>query len=271
MDVQQQGEVVEQSEITRRGPAFGWYIAGFGILLAVLIYGMAIYPDIPARFATHWGGNGKPNGYMDKSLGSVFFVVFFGAGMLALLLATGWGISRAPLKSRYGFTPEQAHRQGVAQLKASQLLLGIIACSLSAAFAVAAVMTWSSGVGSTSYIPGYLPLIAFFLPSILGGWYCWRSYRRDVAGPAQGGDGPTGGHTGAERQTHPQHPDDDSLWMAGLIYNNPDDPSLLVPKRAGIGWTINWGRPAGKAITLAMLLLILAGVVTAVVVASTSG
>ncbi|WP_230854840.1 DUF5808 domain-containing protein [Arthrobacter terrae] len=199
-----------------------------------------------------------------------FFAVFFGVGMLAVLLATGWGISRTPVKSRYGVTPEQARRQGVAQQNASQLLLGIIACSLSATFAVTAVMTWSSGVGSPFYIPGYLPLIVFFVPLLLGGWYCWRSYRSEDAAFARTASGQADQHTGA-RSTRPQHPDDDSQWIAGLIYNNPEDPWLLVPKRAGIGWTINWGRPAGKAITLAMLLLVLTGVVTAVVVGSTSG
>ncbi len=100
------------------------------------------------------------------------------------------------------------------------LLWGIIACGLSATFAVTAVMTI---------------------------------------------------HTGTQGQTSRQRPDDGSLWTAGLIYNNPDDPSLLVPKRVGTGWTVNWGRPAGKAMTLTLLLLILAGVVTAVVVGSTSG
>ena len=41
-----------------------------------------------------------------------------------------------------------------------------------------------------------------------------------------------------------QSPDDDSHWKAGLFYVNPDDPAILVPKRLGIGWTINFGRPA---------------------------
>ncbi|MBG0739965.1 DUF1648 domain-containing protein [Paeniglutamicibacter antarcticus] len=63
---------MQQSEIARRGPALRWYFAGLGILLAVLIYGIVSYPDIPVRFATHWGGDGTPNGYMDKSVGSVF-------------------------------------------------------------------------------------------------------------------------------------------------------------------------------------------------------
>lgn len=30
------------------------------------------------------------------------------------------------------------------------------------------------------------------------------------------------------------------------MYNNPNDPSLMVNKRFGIGWTINFGNPLGK-------------------------
>ena len=35
--------------------------------------------------------------------------------------------------------------------------------------------------------------------------------------------------------------DDDRYWKLGLIYVNKDDPSILVEKRFGIGWTVNMG------------------------------
>jgi uncharacterized membrane protein len=35
--------------------------------------------------------------------------------------------------------------------------------------------------------------------------------------------------------------DDDALWRGGLLYVNQDDPALFVPRRFGIGWTINLG------------------------------
>lgn len=38
---------------------------------------------------------------------------------------------------------------------------------------------------------------------------------------------------------------DDSHWKAGLFYFNPDDPSLFVEKRYGVGFTVNFGRPGG--------------------------
>ncbi len=32
-------------------------------------------------------------------------------------------------------------------------------------------------------------------------------------------------------------------WRLRGIYYNPNDPSLFVPLRSGVGWTLNFGRP----------------------------
>ncbi|WP_122638724.1 MULTISPECIES: DUF5808 domain-containing protein [unclassified Romboutsia] len=42
--------------------------------------------------------------------------------------------------------------------------------------------------------------------------------------------------------------DDDDNWIFGSIYNNPNDPSLFVQKRFGIGWTVNIGSVKGKIV-----------------------
>jgi uncharacterized membrane protein len=49
--------------------------------------------------------------------------------------------------------------------------------------------------------------------------------------------------------------DDDRYWSGGLFYNNPDDPAVFVPKRYGLGWTVNFGNPRGKLFLIGMLLL----------------
>jgi uncharacterized membrane protein len=49
--------------------------------------------------------------------------------------------------------------------------------------------------------------------------------------------------------------DDDRYWSAGLLYNNPDDPAVFVPKRFGLGWTVNFGHPRGKLFLISILLL----------------
>lgn len=57
--------------------------------------------------------------------------------------------------------------------------------------------------------------------------------------------------------TGPESRSDDRNWIAGLIYyNNPDDPDLLVSKRLGYGWTVNFGHPRGKLFLIVLIALI---------------
>ena len=51
--------------------------------------------------------------------------------------------------------------------------------------------------------------------------------------------------------------DDDRYWYAGFFYNNPDDPALFVPKRFGLGWTLNFGHPQAKLVLIGVLVVIL--------------
>lgn len=52
--------------------------------------------------------------------------------------------------------------------------------------------------------------------------------------------------------------DDDDKWIFGAFYYNPDDRRLNVAKRMGIGGTINMAHPAGKIITIAFAVFIIA-------------
>ena len=46
--------------------------------------------------------------------------------------------------------------------------------------------------------------------------------------------------------------DDDRHWKFGLFYVNREDPSLMVEKRFGVGWTLNFGH-AGSWIFFILL------------------
>jgi uncharacterized membrane protein len=62
--------------------------------------------------------------------------------------------------------------------------------------------------------------------------------------------------TSADRQlTGTVFRDDDRYWNGGFFYNNPDDPAVFVPKRYGLGWTLNFGHPMGKLVLIGTLLL----------------
>jgi uncharacterized membrane protein len=49
--------------------------------------------------------------------------------------------------------------------------------------------------------------------------------------------------------------DDDRYWSGGILYHNPDDPALFVPKRYGLGWTLNFGHPRSTLFLISILLV----------------
>ena len=59
--------------------------------------------------------------------------------------------------------------------------------------------------------------------------------------------------------------DDDRFWKLGMLYCNPNDASLFLPQRSGIGWTVNWGRPAVWAMVAMFVLLVAAFIAICVV------
>ena len=42
-------------------------------------------------------------------------------------------------------------------------------------------------------------------------------------------------------------------WKLGVFYFNPTDKRLFLPKRSGLGITINFAHPAGILITLGLI------------------
>ncbi|MNP04379.1 hypothetical protein D3C76_962910 [compost metagenome] len=56
--------------------------------------------------------------------------------------------------------------------------------------------------------------------------------------------GQSGNRIGKSSEHVNSHPiNDDAHWKLGSFYYNPQDPSIWIEKRSGIGWTINMARP----------------------------
>jgi uncharacterized membrane protein len=60
----------------------------------------------------------------------------------------------------------------------------------------------------------------------------------------------------------------DAGWkLGGIFYYAPDDPAVFVPKRLGIGQTVNFARPMAWLFLTVVLVLPLAGTVVAIALA----
>ena len=79
------------------------------------------------------------------------------------------------------------------------------------------------------------------------------------------GAGTTAAPPAADQPAHIIARGDDRYWY-GLFYYNPDDPDPFVPKRYGLGWTINFGHPQGKLIAALILALALVPLAIALLV-----
>ncbi len=49
---------------------------------------------------------------------------------------------------------------------------------------------------------------------------------------------------------------DDKYWKGGIVYYNPVDPRIMVPKRDGYGYTINMGNRTGLLIFISLIAII---------------
>lgn len=61
---------------------------------------------------------------------------------------------------------------------------------------------------------------------------------------------------GVSRETWQAPPAGPECWRWGVFYFNPDDPDVMVPKRTGLGYTMNFARPASWAILGALILIL---------------
>jgi uncharacterized membrane protein len=59
-----------------------------------------------------------------------------------------------------------------------------------------------------------------------------------------------------EEDTGLTHREDDKYWRSGLFYVNGEDHALVVPRRFGLGWTLNFGNPTAVMILAGVLALI---------------
>ncbi len=61
---------------------------------------------------------------------------------------------------------------------------------------------------------------------------------------------------GGEEDTGLTHRDDDRYWRGGLFYINREDHALLIPRRFGLGWTLNFGNPKAAMLLAGVFALI---------------
>jgi uncharacterized membrane protein len=197
------------------------------IVSAAILCGAAIWlhlhwDDIPARFPTHWNLAGVPNGWGTRTFRAIYWPIIMGLGNAVLLCVIGSALGDA--------------RPGTLRL-ATQQFLNRIAILLSLLFAAIALSRLHAGLFS--------PALAAPIMLVVTGLLLVPVMRAN---------------SNPDSDDEPATPAE--AWkFGGQLYYNPDDPALMVQKRIGIGYTVNFARPLawvllGSFLVLPLILLL---------------
>ncbi|OWP57318.1 MAG: hypothetical protein B2I17_01370 [Thermoplasmatales archaeon B_DKE] len=243
---------VSATFVSGRSNPFPWVYAvpGFMVLLAIFIIGIMDYNNMPQVLATHFGANGQPNQYSAKSIGTVFFTGFLGIGLTVgmTLLAYPISISSFRVDSSSNAALE---RSVIFRSRMTRMIL-IMPVFIDLTMMISEFEIWGLiGHVQTTLILILAPIFAMFAlvlsVTLITGQA--GSNLRMVSG-ADGAPGITGYKDSIKSASTK---DDDSSWRAGVIYFNKNDARFMVPKRFGVGYTLNFAHPGSIAIIAAIL------------------
>lgn len=215
-----------------------WLAPALIITVATAVIGVLMYPSMPAVLAVHYSAKGAPNRSAAKSVGTAFALVFVQIGVTALLAGIAAGIfyrSRADIDPAHPVSSARWHRRYMEL--AARALFGLVAM-------IDLGMLGSSLLMWTGTVTGWAPLVVV-LPILVGVVVTLVVLARNNRERDDG-----------EADTGLTHRDDDKYWRGGLFYINREDHALLVPRRFGIGWTLNFGNPRLAILAAGVLALL---------------
>ena len=215
-----------------------WELLHVAIVVASLALTWALYPQMPDQIIQHLDFNGVPTDYMPKSPVSVLFPAAVAAFMAAIMTCSHAMIihSKRPVDPGSPTASSLAYAlfarmQSIVLYVSGVLLTAVIGLAMPLAFAGIVPMD----VLGTLAIAIVLVIVAASIwVAAIYGQSGARAIKRDAA-------------------SEKMRVDEDSMWLAGIFYCNPHDPSVIVPKRFGVGWTVNIGRPGGWAVIIGLI------------------
>lgn len=227
-----------------------WNLLYVPVILLTLAVGIAGYPYLPDMVPMHTDLAGNANDWTPKGPGVVLFPVIVQVFMGACFVFSHWSITR----SKKALNPEApaasdwAYGMFARAQSVFLMLVGLIlTLAIGVTFELSALSVISLQQAATIMVGACVPVLA---GSVILSVVYGQSGSRVFKGLAT---------------SSTMLADDDEHWKLGVFYWNPQDASLFLPERFGIGWTMNWARPAAWAIVVGCVALTVAFMVAVLV------
>lgn len=222
-----------------------WYVYLLPILISIglIIYTIVQYDLLPDQIPTHWGINGEPDAFTNKTYFSAIMMPLILLVMQVMFLGIQIGYQKSGVKIHAENVSLSRHRQLTLRKYSSWFMLGVtlFITILFTFFHLRTIHPNLVNHGLSSIIP-LIVMGSVFLGTIIFAIQVGRSDKKFFE---------TVGDTVEQL-------DEDRYWKGGLFYFNKNDPSIFVEKRFGVGWTINFSNPKAYFIVLLPIIIILA-------------
>ena|GEM_PF-690549 len=234
-----------------------WYLTYLIPIAAITVISWIKYPSLPDMIPQNIDLDGTVISYAEKTMGTVFTMPLILLALTALFAFIGLMINRAKRQTDDPNIVRGLRNNRTFQIAMGKMMFWLgLAMILMMAGAQLSILGMLSALfslwASIALLVFVLVVMVYLLFAIGQGGY--RLGERQKAVTATSIDGHVIEGDVAE---------DDEHWILwGTFYNNPEDPSLFVQKRVGMGWTTNVGNPIGK-----WLMIITAALVVAFLVA----
>jgi len=223
----------------------GWalQVGPFAILAAVAVWLQLHWAQIPDRFPVHWGLDGKPNGWATRSIAGVYNPLLVGAAVCAGVGLLAYGITswarRIQVRGGPGRSEKRFRRTMLSLLVATQYLMALL-------FAWVGFLALRTQEQMPSPVAVIVPVLVFTVLMVV---VLIRTGQGGSRLPEYASGSPVPPAAPAGDRTP------DRYWIAGIFYVNRNDPAIIVEKRFGIGYTLNFGQPVSW-IVIGLLVLV---------------
>jgi uncharacterized membrane protein len=219
-------------------------------------YALAHYAQLPGMVPTHFGPSGEPDAFRPKSFFTVMLLPIFVLVIGAFLGGMVWLTAHAKRALRRSAEQTSLDAQLRFRAAMTRYLFGISLFAVGL-LTVMAVATIRVGLGWSRRLPSIADVfgIGVAVYAIGGGIYLALRY------------GQGGARLEKARVDTPLTDGlaDNKRWVLGMFYVNPDDPSFLVERRFGIGYTLNFGNWKAVALVLGFVAVVIGLAIAAVV------
>lgn len=247
-DAQESVAVVGEQPIPR-AISLRWNLLYLPVMAITFAVGAIGYAHMPDLIPMHMGFDGTVNRYAEKTPLVLWMPVLIQAFMGACFAFSHWTIARSKKWAEPGAPATSALAYGLfARAQSIYLVAGGLV------IAIAMIAMPLSFMSLISLGQAAVLVVVAALVLCIGGMAVSFVY------------GQAGSRVFKRMQTSDELlVDNDRYWKCGVFYYNPDDPSLFLPERFGVGWTLNWARPAVWAIVIGGFVLTAAFVVAVMV------